>query len=433
MNSKNIDNKNIISVRNLSFSYNYRKVLDNIDFDVEEGNFISILGPNGAGKSTLVNLMCGVLSGYAGKIEIGGKDIRKLAPGDIAKMVGVVPQYANPGFSFTVAEMVMMGRHPYVSRFEVGGREDFDAVNEAMERTGILPMAKRKFTELSGGEKQRVIVAQTLAQKSSVLLLDEPTSHLDINFQIEFMNLFLNLNKKENKTVIGIFHDINLALQSGGKIMLLKEGSIFGFGSGEEIVNRANIRNIFGSDVFVGRNPVTGKLYVSPIFSPEIDWSITSRPGSKSIRIHVIGGGGAASQILNLLYNGGYRISCGVVNTFDTDMDTAIMLGIPYVNEAPFSPISTDTQNKNLGFIKSSDIVILPGIEFGNGNFLNLVSVKKAAGMGKKVIVMDYEDIGKRDHTGGKAEKLYKEIIEQGAVTVKKINQILEYLQSDII
>lgn len=420
--------RKILSIKNLDFSYNQNKVLDNISFSVEEGSFISILGPNGSGKSTLVNLISKVLRGYEGKIEVGGRDIKELDPKDIAKMIAVVPQYTNPGFSFTVAEMVMMGRHPYISRFGTEGKEDFDAVSGAMEKTKILPFANRKFTELSGGEKQRVIMAQALAQDSSILLLDEPTSHLDINFQIEFMNLFLSLNKKENKTIIGIFHDVNLAIQNSKKIMLLKEGRIFNFGSGEDIINRESIKSVFGSDVFIGRNPITKKLYVSPVFNPGDDQGISSQTANKYLRVHIIGGGGAASPVMNLLHSSGYTVSCGVINTLDTDIDTAQMLGIPYVTEAPFSPISFVSQNKNIKFIKSSDVIILPAVEFGHGNFSNLVSVKEAISSGKKVIVIDEKNIRERDHTGGKAEKLYRRIIEDGAIVVKSINQVLRCL-----
>jgi len=420
--------RKMLSVKNLDFSYNQNKVLDNISFSVEEGSFISILGPNGSGKSTLVNLISKVLRGYEGKIEVGGRDIKELDSKDIAKMVAVVPQYTNPGFSFTVSEMVMMGRYPYISRFGTEGKEDFDAVSGAMEKTKILPFANRKFTELSGGEKQRVIMAQALAQDSSILLLDEPTSHLDINFQIEFMNLFLSLNKKEKKTIIGIFHDVNLAIQNSKKIMLLKEGRIFNFGSGEDIINRESIKSVFGSDVFVGRNPVTKKLYVSPVFNPGVDRGISSQTANKYLRVHIIGGGGAASPVMNLLHSSGYTVSCGVINTLDTDLDTAQMLGIPYVTEAPFSPISFGSQNKNIEFIKSSDVIILPAVEFGPGNFSNLVSVKEAISSGKKVIVIDEKNIRERDHTGGKAEKLYRRIIEDGAIVVKSINQVLRCL-----
>jgi len=421
-------NNNILSVKNLNFSYDKKKILDNVSFDVGKEDFISILGPNGAGKSTLVNLISSVLKEYEGGIEVGGRNLKELNSKDIAKMIAVVPQYTNPGFSFTVAEMVMMGRNPYISRFGVERKEDFSAVNKVMEKTRILSFADRKFLELSGGEKQRVIIAQALAQDSSILLLDEPTSHLDINFQIEFMNLFLNLNRKEKKTIIGIFHDINLAIQNSKKIMLLKEGRIYDFGRCEEVISRQSLKSVFNSDVFVGKNPITKKMYVSPVFSPTGQRAAAGKKVKKYLRIHVIGGGGAASPVINLLQESGYDLSCGVINTLDTDLDTAQMLGIPYVNEAPFSPISIDSQNKNLRFIEYSDAVILPTVEFGPGNFSNLVSVKKAVGLRKKVIIIDEKSISKRDHTGGKAEKLYRKIIKDGAIVVKSVDQILSHL-----
>ncbi len=421
--------KDILSVKNLNFSYDKKKILDDVSFNVEKGDFISILGPNGAGKSTIVNLISSVLKDYEGRIEVGGRNLKGLNSNDVAKMIAVVPQYTEPGFSFTVAELVMMGRNPYISRFGTERKEDFHAADEAMEKTKILTFAKRKFSELSGGEKQRVIIAQALAQNSPILLLDEPTSHLDINFQIEFMNLFLDLNKKEEKTIIGIFQDINLAIQNSQKIMLLKDGRIFGFGSVEDTINRENIRNLFGSDVFIGRNPVTGNLFVSPVFNTAIERNIMAQTANKYSRIHVIGGGGAASQIISLLHNSGYIISCGVINTLDSDLDTARMFGIPYAAEAPFSPISPDSQNRNLEFIKSSDAVILPAVEFGPGNFSNLISVDKAIGLRKKVIIIDKKNIGKRDHTGGKAEKLYGKIIKGGAIAVESINEVLKHLQ----
>src|SRR4030042_104951 len=421
--------KDILSVKNLNFSYGKKKILDDVSFNVEKGDFISILGPNGAGKSTIINLISSILKDYEGRIEISGRNLKSLKSNDVAKMLAVVPQYTDPGFSFTVAELVMMGRNPYISRFGTERKEDFHAADVAMEKTKILTFTNRKFSELSGGGEERVIIAQALAQNSPILLLDEPTSHLDINFQIEFMNLFLDLNIKEEKTIIGIFQDINLAIQNSQKIMLLKEGRIFNFGSVEDTINRENIRNVFGSDVFIGRNPVTGNLFVSPVFNTAVERDIMAQTANKYSRVHVIGGGGAASQVISLLHSSGYIISCGVINTLDSDLDTARMLGIPYTAEAPFSPISPDSQNRNLEFIKSSDAVILPAVEFGPGNFSNLISVDKAIGLRKKVIIIDKKNIRKRDHTGGKAEKLYGKIIKGGAIAVESVNQVLKHLQ----
>ncbi len=405
----------ILSVKNLSFSYNSKYILDNISFDISKGSFVSILGPNGAGKSTLVNIISKVLKDFKGSVNIGGKDLKLMTSREIAQNMAVVPQYTNPSFGFTVEEMVMMGRHPYISRFGGEGPEDYRVVREVMKKTSITQFANRRFAQLSGGEKQRVVIAQALAQESPILLLDEPTSHLDINFQIELMNLFSRLNREEGKTIIGVSHDINLAIQNSSQIMLLKDGSIFGFDEPEKIINRQNLKSVFHSDIFVGKNPVTQKIYVSPVFDPGYAFKQSGlQKEKKSLRIHIIGGGGAASPVLNLLNHYGYQLSCGGVNTFDTDMNTCEMLEIPYVVEAPFSPVSLISQNKNIEFIKKSSLVILPEVEFGNGNFSNLVSVEQALGLNKKVLVIDNGDIERRDHTGGKQRNCMKKYYPAG-------------------
>jgi len=421
----------ILSVKNLSFSYNSKCILDNISFEIRQGSFVSIVGPNGAGKSTLVNIISKVLKGFDGSVSLEGKDLKLMTSRELAQNMAVVPQYTNPSFGFTVEEMVMMGRHPYISRFGRERPEDYRVVREVMEKTSITQFASRRFTQLSGGEKQRVVIAQALAQETPILLLDEPTSHLDINFQIELMNLFSRLNREEGKTIVGVFHDINLAIQNSSQIMLLKDGNIFGFDEPEKIINRQNLKSVFHSDIFVGKNPITQKIYVSPVFDPGYAFKQSGpEKEEKLIRIHIVGGGGAASPVLNLLYHHGYQLSCGVVNTFDTDVDTCQMLDIPYVVEAPFSPISQTSENKNIEFIKESDLVVLPEIEFGNGNFSNLESVKEALVLNKKVIVIGNSDIGKRDHTDGKAKILYEKILSGGAIPVKDRSKLLEYIEA---
>jgi iron complex transport system ATP-binding protein len=412
----------ILTIKNLSFAYDGSNVLDNINFDVASGCFLSILGPNGSGKSTLINLISKVLKNYKGEIIVKDRNIENLNSKEIAKLIAVVPQYSNAGFDFLVGELVLMGRFPYVSRFGREKKQDFDIVEDVMEKTKTLPFYKKRFNELSGGEKQRVIIAQALVQDTPIILLDEPTSHLDINFQIEIMDLFYKLNTDEGKTIIGVFHDINLAANYSKKAILLKNGMVFGYGEINDTITKENIKKVFNSDIYVGKNPFTGKLYISPTFNPVFEVPAHVR----DVKVHVIGGGGAASPIINLLYGRGYTVSCGVVNNFDTDLDTSEMLGISYVSEAPFSPISLYSQNRNLEFIKSSDMVILPEIEFGHGNFSNLVSVKEAQELGKKVVIIEGKRIKDRDHTGGKAEKLYNKILRNGAMTIKDISEIFD-------
>ncbi|MHB1253009.1 MAG: ABC transporter ATP-binding protein [Candidatus Humimicrobiaceae bacterium] len=419
---------NSINVKNLNFSYGGAPVLKNLNFEIRKNSFISILGPNGAGKSTIINLISKVLTGYDGEILIEGKNIRDLNQIEIAKKISVVPQNTSLGFNFSVFETVMMGRYPYLSRFKSENQEDYKIVTEVMKLTRTEIFKDRNYNELSGGEKQRVIIAQTLVQNSPIIILDEPTSHLDINFQIEFMELFFSLFKKDKKTIIGIFHDINLAIQYSEKIMLLKDGDIFCYGNVEEIITRTNMMSVFNSDVYIGKNPFTGKLYVSPNFN--LQFIHTDEIIKKEIKVHVIGGGGAASPILNMLHNSGYIVSTGVVNNLDTDINTAEQLGITFINEAPFSPISEEAYLRNLELIKTSDFVILPCVEFGNGNFLNLSAALEAIHLGKKVIVINTTDINTRDYVNGKAVLLYLEILSGNAVVLNNNDEILNILKT---
>lgn len=412
-----------LEAHSLFFAYNKLPVLEGINFSIAKESFVSILGPNGAGKSTLVNIMSKVISSFKGELKVEGKSIKELSSTEVAKKIAVVPQYSDMGFNFTVSEIILMGRYPYLRRFKGESRQDYELCKKAMHLTRTEEFSSRKYNELSGGEKQRVIIAQTLAQDTPIIILDEPTSHLDINFQIEFMELFFNLNKDHHKTIIGIFHDINLALQYSEKIIMLKEGKIFASGNTKDVITRANIMSVFNSDVFVTKNPFTGKLYISPNFNLR---SITEKKaGKKEIKIHVIGGGGAASHILNILHNHGYIVSTGVINNLDTDISTAQELGIIYINEAPFSPISEKAHQDNLKLIENSDWVVLPEIEFGNGNILNLEAVYAATRMNKKIVVVDGKNIFKRDHLNGKAAILYNEIVNSGARIIKKDEDII--------
>jgi len=437
----------VLKINGLGFSYDGNRVLDNLTLEVRKGSFVSILGPNGSGKSTLINLLSRVLKGYDGTIELFGRDLSGLSARESAGLVAVVPQYSNPGFDFTVGEIVMMGRFAHVLRFGAEKKADFTIAESVMEKTKVLSFASKRFHELSGGEKQRVIIAQALAQDAPLILLDEPTSHLDINFQIEIMDLFYRLNRDEEKTIIGVFHDINLAANYSKTAVFLKQGTVFAQGDINSVITRENVRNVFRSDVYVSKNPFTGKTYISPMFSHDLESGpsggaasgeadgTTTSAGQSPLaqenigkRVHVIGGGGAASAILSMLYNRGYTLTCGVVNNFDTDLDTSEMLGIPYVSEAPFSPISFNSQNKNLDFIRSSDAVILPEVAFGHGNFSNLISVKEALEMGKKVIITGGSDFKSRDYTEGKALKIYEKLLEKGAIVVDNISKIPEFI-----
>jgi iron complex transport system ATP-binding protein len=248
----------IIETRNMKFKYDGAWVLDGLSFTTGKGEFLSIIGPNGSGKTTLLKVIDGIYPPQQGTIFIDGKDNRRIRRYELAKIIAVVPQDSPMIFSFTVQEVVMMGRAPHLGRLRFEGKSDFDIVHKAMEITDILPFAGRNINELSGGERQRVLIARALAQQPQIILLDESTAFLDIKHQVAFFDLIRMLNRDEGLTVIAVTHDMNLASLYSDRVMLLNHGRIHHIGTPDEVITEPNIREVYETDVLVDRNPVTG-------------------------------------------------------------------------------------------------------------------------------------------------------------------------------
>jgi len=261
----------IVTTEEMRFRYDGPWVLRDVSFSVEAGEFLGIIGPNGSGKTTLLKVIDGLLAPQEGRIIIDGVDIRDMKRNDIAKMIAVVPQDTPIIFSFTVEEVVMMGRAPHLGRLRFEGTADFDVVRKAMERTDILPFASRSINELSGGERQRVLIARALAQEPEIILLDESTAFLDIKHQVAFFDLIKTLNSEEGLTVIAVTHDINLASLYSDRVMLLKDGSICRMGSPDEVITESTIKEVYETEVLVDRNPVSGLPRVTLLASGVTD------------------------------------------------------------------------------------------------------------------------------------------------------------------
>jgi len=257
----------IIKLERIGFRYNGDWVLKNISCEVKKGEFIGILGPNGSGKTTLLNVIDGILVPQEGEIWINGISCNKLKRRDLAKIIAVVPQESLMIFPFTVKEIVLMGRAPHLGTWRFEGDTDFRIAHQAMEMTDILSLMNRSMNALSAGERQRVLIARALAQQPQIMLLDEPTSFLDIRHQIEFFDLIKALNKNTALTVIGVTHDINLASLYCDRIMLLREGHIHCLGSPEEVIAESYIKEVYETNVTVDRNPLTGQPRVTLLSS----------------------------------------------------------------------------------------------------------------------------------------------------------------------
>ena len=258
---------NAIEVRDITCGYGREPVLRGLSVDVPSGDFLGILGPNGSGKTTLLRAVTGVIGLDAGRVLLNGADVASLARREVARQVACVLQEsavsAGVGdLAFTVCEVVGMGRTPYLSRTGWETRHDREAVDRAMELAEVAHLSDRPVTELSGGERQRAFIAMALAQECDIILLDEPTSHLDIAHQMGILDLFAGLNADGGKTVVGVFHDLNLAAEYCGRILLLKDGQVAGLGTPDDVLTAETIEGIYGASVEVGPSPVTGRPHV---------------------------------------------------------------------------------------------------------------------------------------------------------------------------
>lgn len=251
-----------IKVLGVDFNYGSIQALKSVSFEVGEGDFLGIIGPNGSGKTTLLRCITKVLNPRVGTILLDEKDVSCISREEIAKMVGVVPQNSMLTFPFTVLDVVLMGRIPYLSRLARETKRDLKIAKTAMELTNIEHLADRDINELSGGEKQRVIIAKALAQEPEVILLDEPTLHLDINHQFEILELIKKLNGRKELTVIAVFHDLNLAARFCNKLLLLNSGKIHSVGSVEDVLTRENIEEVYHVNVKIARYSTTNSLNV---------------------------------------------------------------------------------------------------------------------------------------------------------------------------
>jgi iron complex transport system ATP-binding protein len=257
-----------LKIQNVSFHYESVKALESVTFEVQSGEVLGVIGPNGSGKTTLLKCINMILKPESGTVFIDEKDISGLSRKDIAHRIGLVPQHSHVSFPFTVLDVVLMGRMPHLGRFM--GKEtqrDLEIVEKAMELTNTYHLANRLIDELSGGEFQRVIIARALAQEPNLLLLDEPTLHLDISHQLEIMELIRELAKNRELTAIVVSHDLNLAARFCDRLLLLNSGKIYAIGHPKEVLSPEKIREVYHINVKIGYHPENRSPNIIPLTS----------------------------------------------------------------------------------------------------------------------------------------------------------------------
>ncbi|MFH0768989.1 MAG: ABC transporter ATP-binding protein [Chloroflexota bacterium] len=247
-----------IEMQNIWLGYHRKEVLKGVNFQVLPGEMVGLIGPNGCGKSTIIRALSGIISPYRGRILLDGKDLVSISRQELARMLGVVPQMPLLPSAFTAFEIVLMGRNPHLGLFQYEGQTELDIAWRAMELTMTWHLAKRRVSELSGGEIQCLLIARALTQETKAVLLDEPTANLDIGRQIEILNLIKNLCLKNNLAVLAALHDLNLASQYCDRLVLIKDGQVHAQGTPGEVITSQNIKEVYGADGCVYTHPANG-------------------------------------------------------------------------------------------------------------------------------------------------------------------------------
>jgi ABC-type cobalamin/Fe3+-siderophores transport system ATPase subunit len=257
----------MLRANRVSFAYRTSAplVVDDVSLAIAPGDLVGILGPNGSGKTTLLKMLSGTLTPSAGDIQFERRPLGSWSRREIARRIALVPQETHAPFDFTVLDIVLMGRFPHLGTFALEGPADLAIARRALASTGTSPFEARPFATLSGGEKQRVVIASALAQSPELLLLDEPTASLDLGHQLDVQLLLAALNRDDRVTMVLSTHDLNLAAALCRHLILLRDGRVIAQGPTEEVLTPETVRALYGVDADVHRHPIAGHLTVTPL------------------------------------------------------------------------------------------------------------------------------------------------------------------------
>src|SRR5258707_5313439 len=403
---------------------------------------VGLLGPNGSGKTSLLRLVSGVLRPQQGKIILDGRELRDWGRRGIAQLIAVVPQELHDPFAFTVGQLVNLGRTPFVSLFGSGSRQDTLIVQDAMHAADITPLAGRIFNELSGGERQRVMVAMALAQEPKLLLLDEPTAHLDIKYQIDILELVQRLNRERGVTVIAAMHDLNLAARYFPRLLLFQRGVVADAGPAE-VLEPHLLKRVYGIDVQVGI--LRGAQHLS-VLPPESDSIDDEREREGQPQVLVMAGGGSGELLMRALADVNIPFIAGVLNIGASDHTLALRLASAVITEQPYAPISPATLEQVRASLLRMKLLLFCPMPIGPGNLSLLQEALEAAHRGIKVLILaptvldskpetqvvtvdealQQTGIAKRDYTNGEGVRLVREMLQAGATVVESVAEAVE-------
>ena len=389
-----------LEARDVIYEVDAARLLDQVDLNANKGELVGLVGPNGAGKTTLLRTIGGLLKARDGTVLLDGDEVRRMDTSQRAKSIAHVAQLAPLAQGFTALEVVMMGRYPHMGRLQSERAVDRDAVRRALDTAGAGALADRTLETLSGGERQGVFVARALAQEPRLLLLDEPTSNLDINHQARFFHIVRGL-VDDGMTAVAAIHDLSLAARFCDRLVLLNKGVVVAEGLPGDVLTPKNIEAAFGVRAIVSSDPASGVLGIS-VMEPG---SVGNSAGAGT-RVHVVCGGGTGARLMYRLCEAGFVVTAGPLANGDTDRSAAESLGVEFVPVQAFGDIDSAAHNEHLRLIRESEVAVLSDVAFGSGNVRSLEALAEAS----LIALATLEPIADRDFTDGDATALFEQL-----------------------
>jgi len=396
-----------IAFESADVGYGDDSVVSGVDLSVGRGEFVGLVGPNGAGKSTLLRALTGTARVLGGRVLLAGQDTRTLAARYRARILGVVPQTLPEPFAFSAEEFVQMGRYPHLGRMQQFSDADGAVVGEVMDVTDTARLAGDRVDRMSGGDLQRLTLAQALAQQPTVLLLDEPVSHLDLNHRLQILELVRGL-VDAGMAVLAVFHELELAARYSDRLAIVSSGGVPLVGKPADVLTPSTLREVFAVRAVIGTDPVTGTVAVTPVLREQVAIA-TSGP-----TVLVIGGSGAASRLMHDLALAGFRLHAGALNRGDVDYSVAEALGADVVELPAFGEVDAVAEERVAAAAGEADICVVAGVPFGRANLGNLRALE--ASDAPKVLVGSMTS--ERDFTHGEAAAVWETLVARGAIQV---------------
>jgi len=370
----------VIECENLAVGYKKKAVLSNINMGFEEGQFVALLGPNGAGKTTLLRTLANLLPLVSGKIRIMGKEISEIHAPELAKLMSVVLTDKVSPPMFSVFEFVSLGRYPHTGYLGRLSAKDCRVVQESLEAVNALDLIDRPFDNISDGERQKVLVARALAQEPQLLVLDEPTIHLDLKHRMEVMAILRDLCRDKGITVVASLHDVDVAAKVADKVVLVKKGEVSDWGTTEKILTGEVVSDLYQFE---------GVEFNRHLGSMEL------RGSNSCGKAFVVAGMGSGATLYRLLAKRGFAISTGIVHTNDLDYFVAQSLGADCSSQEPMEGTDSDAMTVAMRYLEECDFVIDSGFDIGSINQANLKLLQAAVEQGKQVFTLRMGDLGK--------------------------------------